>query len=183
MTEEPLTLERAADLARRGFQPIEIEVYGRTKADDPNSYKHLRTLSPREVCKAIRDVLGEYPEGGEEGLHPFPYYSCGNCPNDAKDGMARCGKYSGLYNSPFGHGPDGNGPCDMHKQCKGYKDWADCPWPTRDGRLAVFSVRGSSEGDYVHVEQGGKLILLSKTFQGRDAAWTFARNVADLLGV
>ena len=182
MTEESLTLERAADLARRGFQPIDIELWV-PDPERPGFLKHERTRTPREVCRLLRDVLGEYPVGGEEGLHTFPYYDCGNCPADGKDGMVRCNKYTSP-NSPFGHGPDGKGPCDLHKQCTGYVDWADCPWPTRDsGHLAVFSVRGSSEGDYVHVEQGGKLILLAKTFQGRDAAWTFARNLADLLGV
>jgi hypothetical protein len=57
----------------------------------------------------------------------------------------------------------------------------ETPWPT--GRIAVFSVRGGSEGDYTHVEVGGKLVLLAKTFQGRDASWRFARYLADLLGV
>lgn len=56
-------------------------------------------------------------------------------------------------------------------------------WPR--GRLAVFSVNGSSEGDYVHVEvhddEQRTLVLLAKTFDGRDASWTFARVVADLL--
>lgn len=60
-------------------------------------------------------------------------------------------------------------------------------WPHRPGsRLAVFAVNGSSEGDYVHVEvhdgSGGReLVLLAKTFEGRDAAWQFARCLADLL--
>jgi hypothetical protein len=58
-------------------------------------------------------------------------------------------------------------------------------WPK--GRIAVFAVRGSNEGDYVHIEvihEGeSTIVALAKTFQGRDAAWTFARHVADLLGV
>lgn len=62
---------------------------------------------------------------------------------------------------------------------------SQCKWPT--GRIVVFAVTGSSEGDYVHVEvhENDKhtLILLAKTFMGRDAAWTFARRLADLLGV
>lgn len=59
------------------------------------------------------------------------------------------------------------------------------PWPR--GRLAVFSVNGSSEGDYVHVEVHPEgtaertCVLLAKTFEGRDASWAFARVVADLL--
>lgn len=59
-------------------------------------------------------------------------------------------------------------------------------WPCPLGRIAVFAVNGSSEGDYVHVEvhEGERrmCVLLGKTFMGRDAAWAFARQVADLLG-
>lgn len=61
------------------------------------------------------------------------------------------------------------------------------PWP--DGRIVVFAIRGGSEGDWVHVEvedrDGRKpnvCVLLAKTFSGRDAAWRFARVLADLLG-
>lgn len=60
-------------------------------------------------------------------------------------------------------------------------------WPV--GRVVVFSITGSSEGDYVHVEvhdhnhgQERECVLLGKTFAGRDAAWAFARRLADLLG-
>lgn len=61
----------------------------------------------------------------------------------------------------------------------------DEPWP--QGRIVVFAVNGSSEGDYVHVEvhdrEGSRvLLILGKTFDGRDAAWAFARQAADLLG-
>src|SRR5262249_50391251 len=60
------------------------------------------------------------------------------------------------------------------------------PWPV-DARIVVFSVRGGSEGDYVHVEAladgNATLLLAAKTFMGRDAAWTAARRIADLLGV
>ena len=60
---------------------------------------------------------------------------------------------------------------------------AEREWP--DGRIAVFAVNGSSEGDYIHVEvhaHGRRdLLILAKTFDGRDAAWTFARRLADLL--
>lgn len=56
-------------------------------------------------------------------------------------------------------------------------------WP--HGRIVVFSVTGSSEGDYTHVEvhgdDGRDLIFLGKTFDGRDASWDFARRLADLL--
>lgn len=178
---ETMTLARAADLARRGFTPIEIEVW----VPDPQNPGYLtfeRRRSPREVCRDLVAVLGEYPVGGEEGIHPFPYYDCGPC-RQVTGGPPRCNKYTTSY-SPFGHGLDGNRGCDLHKECTGYVDSVDCPWPNPEGsRTVVFSVRGSSEGDYVHVEQGGQLVLLCKTFQGRDAAWTFARNVADLLGV
>lgn len=58
-------------------------------------------------------------------------------------------------------------------------------WP--DGDIVCFSVNGSSEGDYVHVEvhTAGRryLIFLGKTFMGRDASWAFARRLADLLEV
>jgi hypothetical protein len=62
----------------------------------------------------------------------------------------------------------------------------DRDWP--EGRTVVFPVMGSSEGDYVHVgvvDHDGKFhdLLLGKTFSGRDAAWAFARRVADLLRV
>ena len=72
-------------------------------------------------------------------------------------------------------------------------DGGDEPWPP--GRIEVFSVRGGSEGDYVHVEVQHRdfyspdarlgqshLLLLCKTFEGRDAAWKIARDIADLLG-
>lgn len=67
---------------------------------------------------------------------------------------------------------------------------ADMLWPK--GRIACFSVRGGSEGDYAHVEvlgQGAKgkptrePVLLAKTFNGREASWAFAKAIADLLGV
>lgn len=53
----------------------------------------------------------------------------------------------------------------------------DIEWP--EGRIVVFSVNGSSEGDYVHVEvharEGGRvishLVFLGKSLMGRDAAW------------
>jgi hypothetical protein len=59
-------------------------------------------------------------------------------------------------------------------------------WPV--GRTIVYSIEGASEGDYVHVDsisRDGVLhpLLISKTFDGRDAAWAFARRLADLLGV
>jgi hypothetical protein len=59
------------------------------------------------------------------------------------------------------------------------------PWPT--GRIAVFVVTGDSEGHYLHVEvlsdPGHQLVLLGKTFHGKDAAWALARRIADLLDV
>jgi hypothetical protein len=64
----------------------------------------------------------------------------------------------------------------------------DIEWP--DGRIAVLSVNGSSEGDYVHVEVYARegeqvvshLVFLGKSVRGRDAAWAAARRIADLLG-
>lgn len=58
----------------------------------------------------------------------------------------------------------------------------DAEWP--DGRIVCFSVDGSSEGDYVHVEVHNgdvrELMFLAKTFDGRDASWAFARQCADM---
>lgn len=59
-------------------------------------------------------------------------------------------------------------------------------WP--EGHTVVFPVTGGSEGHYVHVGvvgRDGKFhdLLLGKTFAGWDAAWAFARRVADLLGI
>lgn len=58
-------------------------------------------------------------------------------------------------------------------------------WP--EGNIVCFSVNGSSEGDYTHVEvhRGHErtLIFLGKTFMGRDASWAFARRLADLLEI
>jgi hypothetical protein len=62
----------------------------------------------------------------------------------------------------------------------------DREWPA--GLVFVFAVTGASEGHYVHVEvlnRDGLLqcVMLGKTFQGKDAAWAFARRLADLLEV
>jgi hypothetical protein len=58
----------------------------------------------------------------------------------------------------------------------------DEPFP--EGRIVCFSVNGSSEGDYTHVEahqdNERTLIFLGKTFDGRDASWAFARQLADI---
>ena len=61
-------------------------------------------------------------------------------------------------------------------------------WPA--GLIVVFSVNGSSEGDYTHVEVHANdgssrrtCVMLAKTFMGRDASWAFARRVADLLEI
>jgi hypothetical protein len=58
-------------------------------------------------------------------------------------------------------------------------------WP--EGDIVCFSVNGSSEGDFVHVEchrNGSReLVFLGKTFMGRDASWAFARRLADLLEI
>ena len=61
----------------------------------------------------------------------------------------------------------------------------NCEWPT--GRVIVLAVTGDSEGHYVHVEvlnlHGCHCMMLGKTLQGKDAAWTLARQLADLLEV
>lgn len=58
-------------------------------------------------------------------------------------------------------------------------------WP--EGDIVCFSVNGSSEGDYSHVEvhkgSSRTLLFLGKSFMGRDASWTFARRLADLLEI
>jgi len=71
---------------------------------------------------------------------------------------------------------------------------ADRPFP--QGRLVVFPVTGGSEGHYIHVEvldtidekgwvpeRNHELVYLGKTFQGWDAAWTAAKDLAARLGV
>jgi hypothetical protein len=62
---------------------------------------------------------------------------------------------------------------------------APAEWPAGD--IVCFSVNGSSEGDYTHVEvhNGRKrtLVMLGKTFAGRDSSWSFARRLADLLEI
>jgi hypothetical protein len=183
---EPLTIERARDLARRGFQPIEIETW--EPGPEPHSLVPSGRKSPRQVAQEIRDVLGEFPTGLEEGLHVFPslWYGCANCPTQ-DDGEPMCTKYEDHYS---GEDPITGEPishCKRHTTCKRFEPMADAPWPDYS-RIVVFSVRGSSEGDYVHVEsfdsQGRRtLVLLAKTFSGRDAAWQGARDVADCLGV
>lgn len=180
---QPMTLERAADLARRGFQPIDLDVWAPTGPD--GTLQLVRRKSPREVLAELTAVLGEYPVGGEEGLHVFPTLTmdCANCPPSPYRSSGRsCSKYDDHFDAADGE----RGGCRIHTTCQKFTPLADAPWP--DGRLTVFSVRGSSEGDYTHVEVRdgdgrSELILLAKTFQGRDASWTFARHVADLLGV
>lgn len=57
-------------------------------------------------------------------------------------------------------------------------------------RIIVYTVEGTSEGDYIHVDgipnrddEKRRPIALIKTFRGRDHAWAMARIIADLLGV
>jgi hypothetical protein len=60
-------------------------------------------------------------------------------------------------------------------------------WP--EGRIVCYSVNGTSEGDYSHVDVHGygtgeyTPIYTGKTFMGRDASWTFARLLADILEI
>jgi hypothetical protein len=62
----------------------------------------------------------------------------------------------------------------------------ETPWPAAE-RIVAFSIRGGSEGDYVHVEAlteaGPRPLLLAKTFMGRESAWRAAKRIADLLGL
>jgi hypothetical protein len=59
------------------------------------------------------------------------------------------------------------------------------PWP--QGRTVVFPVTGGSEGWYIHVEVIGETdsecVILGKTLDSADAAWTLARRLAVILGV
>lgn len=53
-------------------------------------------------------------------------------------------------------------------------------------RAIVYTVTGSNEGDYIHGELWGMNgerypLFLAKTFSGRNAAWTYARKLADIL--
>ena len=59
----------------------------------------------------------------------------------------------------------------------------DMEWP--EGTIMVTSVNGSSEGDYTRIGVVTglgefKLLILGKTFDGRDASWRFARQCADI---
>ena len=59
----------------------------------------------------------------------------------------------------------------------------DEPWPV--GQMLISPVNGSSEGDYTRIavvtESGDyRLLILAKTFDGRDASWRFARLCADI---
>lgn len=63
---------------------------------------------------------------------------------------------------------------------------ADTLWP--EGRITVYPVTGDSEGHYIHVDVNGsrgehQMIFLGKTFDGWDAAWSFAKKLAELLDV
>jgi hypothetical protein len=168
---EPLTMERARDLARRGFQPIEIDLHEQDP-EKPGYLRFVRRRSPIEVLADLNAVLGDDHPGGEEGLHVYMmnFSQCVRCECDHR-GRASAFRYT-EYTPPT---------CSLHPSCTGYLPVAKAPWPS--GQVTVSSARGGSEGDYTHVEVQGKLILLAKTFQGRDASWQFARDVADLLGV
>lgn len=66
---------------------------------------------------------------------------------------------------------------------RGEREW---PHPMR--RLVVFPVTGGSEGHYIHVEahmqDGTRLcLMLLKTFEGWEGAWSKAKLMAELLGV
>jgi hypothetical protein len=57
------------------------------------------------------------------------------------------------------------------------------PWPGPDRRTVVYPVTGGSEGHYVHVAAGDQTLILGKTFAGWDAAWDFAKFLAEILAV
>lgn len=113
-----------------------VEVYEWRRNAQTGYLDKVRTKMIGEVHDELREILGEYPDGGEE------YFSV--------MGSAR-----------------------------------DDEWP--EGDIVCYSVNGSSEGDYVHidVQRDGKrqLVMVAKTFMGRDASWAFARRLADLLEI
>jgi len=126
--------DESPKLVAAGARAVNVYVW---KANADTGYlDKVRTKIVREVFDELREILGEYPDGGDE------YFSC--------------------VFPAFG-----------------------AEWP--DGDIVCFSVNGTSEGDYCHVEihQNGhrELIFLGKTFQGRDASWAFARRLADLLEI
>lgn len=65
----------------------------------------------------------------------------------------------------------------------------ETPWP--DGQIIVYPVTGGSEGHYIHVSvidankgwADHQLVLTGKTFGGFDAAWAFAKRLAEMLEV
>jgi hypothetical protein len=183
---EPLTLQRAQDLARRGFQPVEVDVWEPNEAH-PGLQRLVRRRTPNELRDLIVAVLGG--EDGTEGIDVAPWIrsDCANCERSST-GIKPCTRYN-LTDRSHGHGPNGDGPCSYHNNCKGFQSRADAEMPT--GRLVVSCMHGSSEGDYVYIDlvaTHGWLVttetfFIIKTFNGRDAAWDLARKVSDILGL
>lgn len=149
---------------------IETDVWERDP-DNPGMMRHVRQRTVREVLDDLREVLGEYPRGGEEGL------------------SVTCWRQYDAWKREHIRTPDHTAPvgrcCDVCSDRYIHRDRQ--PWP--HGRVIVYVVTGGSEGHYTHVDvidtQDGERydILLAKTFQGLDAAWGFARRIVDLLDV
>lgn len=59
----------------------------------------------------------------------------------------------------------------------------DTPWPDKTRRTVVHAVTGGREGHYIQVAAGGQTLILGKTFAGWDAAWDFAKELAQILAV
>lgn len=134
--------------ALKGYSSLDIYEYEK-HLEMEGMLRHVRTKTIREVYDELREMLGEYPDGGEE------YFS----PSTTTDPKAE--------------------------------------WP--QGRIVCYSVNGTSEGDYSHVDVHGYShvdvqgygsgvsalipIFTGKTFMGRDASWAFARLLADILEI
>lgn len=152
-----------AMMAERGGWIVNTDVWRRAEPGEPE-YPYMRC----ERTKTVQEVRNELLVHLGAPVNDWDYVSddviC-KAPEDGGYGM------EGLSN--FAH------------LVAGYPD-EPVVWPA--GRISVYAVRGSSEGDYVHVDVVDhdtgvhQLVLLAKTFSGRDAAWRFARVLADLLG-
>lgn len=156
--------EVIAQRAERGFWIVETDVWEHAQPGD-SEYPYLKRSRIKTVREVRRELLVQL---GCEWREDDDYIDDSPICRDAGDG-----------------GYEMEGLSDFLHMVSGYPD-EPVLWP--QGRIYVSSVRGSSEGDYVHVEVAdpdtGKhtLVLLAKTFRGRDAAWRFARVLADLLG-
>lgn len=159
---------KAAVLARRaerGFWVVDTDVWEHAQPGD-SEYPYMKRSRIKTVAEVRREILVQL-------------------------GCEWTGEDDYVDDSPICRSPDEGGYhmeglSNFLHMVSGYPD-EPVLWP--EGRIYVTSVRGSSEGDYVHVEvcppngDGPHIcVFLAKTFAGRDAAWRFARVLADLLG-